>query len=154
MPAAPSPVVETVRALARLARLIERSTGELSLAHYRVLSAVAGGDERASRMATRLALGKPAISAAVEALCQRGLLIREDVEGDQRATSLRITDEGAAILITVEGAMVHLLSAVIDHTPDPAGVLGSLTQLGAALDKVADERPAARTRPTSAGAAG
>ena len=47
--------------------------GSLGLAHYRFLALVAGGDERASRLAERLALGKPAVSAAVGALVAQGL---------------------------------------------------------------------------------
>ena len=87
--------VAAVRAVARLARVLERASGDLSMAHYRVLAAVADGDERASRVAARLALGKPTISASVDALCRHGLLTREDVEHDQRATTLRLTDAGA-----------------------------------------------------------
>ena len=79
--------VAAVRAVARLARVLERASGDLSMAHYRVLAAVADGDERASRVAARLALGKPTISASVDALCRRGLLTREDVVHDQRATT-------------------------------------------------------------------
>ncbi len=63
---------DAVRALARASRVLERASSELSLAHYRVLSAIASGDERGSRIAARLALGKPTVSAAVESLCQRG----------------------------------------------------------------------------------
>lgn len=147
------PEVETVRALVRLARLIERSTGSLSLAHYRVLSAVAAGDGRASRMAARLTLGKPAISAAVEALCQRGLLARAEVEGDQRAISLQVTEDGSSALATAEDALIQLLTEVVDRTADPASVLRSLTQLGEALDELADERLAAHTEAVRTGAA-
>jgi DNA-binding MarR family transcriptional regulator len=83
--------VEAVRALARGSRLLERASGELNLAHYRVLSAIASGDERASRIATRLAIGKPTVSATVEALCHRGLLARSRGDDDQRVDVLRLT---------------------------------------------------------------
>ena len=73
-----------MRALARASRLLERATDELSLGHYRVLAAVAAGEERASRVASRLALGKPTVSATVESLCERGLVARARVAGDQR----------------------------------------------------------------------
>src|SRR5579875_3572176 len=59
---------EAVRALARASSVLERSSSELNLAHYRVLSAIASGQERASHVAARLALGRPAVSAAVESL--------------------------------------------------------------------------------------
>lgn len=135
--------IEAVRALARLARLVERSTGDLSLAHYRVLSAVADGNDRASRMAARLVLGKPTISAAVDSLCQRGLLTRESVAGDQRATALRITAAGTKALSAVEDSIVARFGPVLERTPDPARIIESLGRLGAALDELAEERLAA-----------
>src|ERR1700753_1126039 len=94
--------VQAVRALARMARVLERSTGALTLAHYRVLSAVADGDERASLVAARLALGKPTVSAAVESLTKRGLLAREDAAEDRRAATLTLTPAGEAALAEVE----------------------------------------------------
>ena len=46
---------EAVRALARLSRLMERAVSDegLSLAHFRVLAAVAEGEIRASHVARR-----------------------------------------------------------------------------------------------------
>jgi DNA-binding MarR family transcriptional regulator len=126
---------DAVRALARVARLLERSSGELSLAHYRVLSAVASGEERASRVATRLALGRPAISAAVESLCGRGLLDRAGVAADGRAASLTVTTEGARVLGLAEAEMTERLDELCGHTPDRARVLEALGWLGAAMDE-------------------
>ena len=91
-----------MRALARASRLLERASGDLSLAHYRVLAAVASGEERASRVAARLALGRPAISAAVDSLGQRGLLDRVEVEGDARAVALSVTAAGQRVLAQAE----------------------------------------------------
>jgi DNA-binding MarR family transcriptional regulator len=126
--------VEAVRAVARLSRILERECGELSMAHYRVLAAVADGDERASRVARRLALGKPAISASVEALCRRGLLTREDVAGDQRAITLRITPSGARALRVAEDAMRERLDAVLAHTKRPAETSAALCRLSAGIE--------------------
>ncbi|MGH8963274.1 MAG: MarR family winged helix-turn-helix transcriptional regulator [Jatrophihabitantaceae bacterium] len=139
----PSSEIDAVRALARLARLVERSTGDLSLAHYRVLSAVADGNDRASRMAQRLVLGKPTISAAVDALCQRGLLTRESVEGDQRATALRITPAGTRALDAVEDSILARFGPVLVRTRRPVQIVDSLNRLGVALDDLAEERLAA-----------
>ncbi len=142
---------EAVRALARLARLLERSTGELSLAHYRVLSAIEQGDQRASRLAERLTLGRPAISAAVESLAARGLLERGTVDGDARGTSLRLTDAGRRLLDEVEAAAAAEFAAVAARTPDPDAVLAALAALGPALEQAAAERHAARTAPCDGG---
>ncbi|HEX4306165.1 MAG TPA: MarR family winged helix-turn-helix transcriptional regulator [Solirubrobacterales bacterium] len=138
--------VQAIRALARMARQLERSSGDLNLAHYRVLAAVADGDERASRVADRLALGKPTVSAAVESLTKRGLLSREDAAEDRRAATLALTPAGEAALAAVEDEMLGRLDDLCARTPDPDAVLGSLARLGEALDEVAAERLAARTR--------
>jgi|SRR5579872_3860386 len=154
MPAAPPPTAaatttaaaaghetrQAVESVARLARLLERRCDELSLAHYRVLAAVAGGDERASRVARRLALGKPAVSAAVDALVARGLLERSEVITDQRAVRLALTTEGGAALDRVEREMTAALATVAALTPDPEAAVAALAELGRALDTYLSER--------------
>ena len=137
-------VVQAVRALARASRVLERASGELNLAHYRVLSAVASGDERASRVAARLALGKPTVSAAVDALCRRGLLTRTAEPGDQRAIALSLTGAGRSLLKRVEDEMVATISSLSARTPDPAQVIESLGWIGGAIDQARAERIAAR----------
>jgi DNA-binding MarR family transcriptional regulator len=135
--------VQLIRALARVSSFLEKSSTELSLAHYRVLSAISSGDERASRIAGRLALGKPAISAAVTSLCQRGLLSRVDVEGDLRATKLSLTPEGQALLARAETEMAARLDQVAARVADPAAVMDSLLQLASAIEEVRAGRVAA-----------
>jgi DNA-binding MarR family transcriptional regulator len=134
--------VQAVRAVVRASRLLERASDELNLAHYRVLSAIASGDERASRIAHRLALGKPTVSAAVDALCQRGLLTRSKSQADQRVAALQLTSEGRAVLARVEEAMVARLDDLCSRSPDPEQLLSSLVSIGAAVDDlVAQRRP-------------
>ena len=131
---------DAVRALARASRVLERASSELSLAHYRVLSAIASGDERGSRIAARLALGKPTVSAAVESLCQRGLLVRAGVEGDQRVAALRLTPDGEAVLGRAEEEMIRRIEDLCARTPDPAQLMQSLVWLGDAIDQVVADR--------------
>lgn len=134
VPASAHLATAAVRALTRAARVLEAACAGLSLPHYRVLAAVAEGDERASRLAARLVLGKPAISAAVESLCARDLLSRSVVPGDQRAISLRLTPSGARLLADVEAAMGARLEAVAGQAADRASLLGALALLGPAVD--------------------
>jgi DNA-binding MarR family transcriptional regulator len=134
--------VEAVRALARATRVLERASGELSLAHYRVLSAVASGDERASRVARRLAVGKPTVSAAVDALAQRGLLVRTGVDGDHRVAALHLSREGSALLSRVENEMVRRIHDLSARTPDGDQLLESLVWLGSAIDEMQAQRAA------------
>ncbi|MGH9070961.1 MAG: MarR family winged helix-turn-helix transcriptional regulator [Acidimicrobiales bacterium] len=136
---------EAVRALARASRLLERASGELSLAHYRVLAAIASGDERASRIASRLALGKPTISAAVESLCHRNLLDRSGVCGDQRVSILRLTPQGEALLARVEAGMVAQIRDLCDLSPDGEALMQSLIWMGQAIEQARSERDRAGT---------
>jgi DNA-binding MarR family transcriptional regulator len=136
--------IDAVRALARATRVLERASGELSLAHYRVLAAIASGDERASRVANRLAIGKPTVSAAVEALAQRGLLVRSAVDGDQRVAVLHLTLEGQALLARVEAKMISRIDDLCERTPDPEQLMDSLVWFGAAIDDWQAQRTAER----------
>ena len=135
--------VAAVRALSRAARLLERASGDLTLAQYRVLSAVAGGDARASRIASRLALGKPAVSNAVEVLCQRGLLRRTD-DDDQRVVALVLTAAGKRQLAAVERDMSRWLDGVLARSGDPDGVLHALVAFGDGIEALHAERAAVR----------
>lgn len=126
------PSVET---LSRLARILERASGELSLSHYRVLAMVSAGDGRASRLAGRLALGKPAISAAVESLVSRGLLARSDSDPDRRATRLQITAKGREALITEESLMCVALGDLLSHATKPTAILAAISDVALALDR-------------------
>jgi len=135
--------VPAVRALARVSRVLEAASPDVSLAHYRVLAAVASGEERASLVAARLALGKPAVSAAVESLCRRGLLERLDVVADGRAVALSITSEGALVLDRVEREMTRRVVDLCSRTSDPDALLDFLAQLGSAMDDLRAERLAA-----------
>ncbi|BDZ51984.1 hypothetical protein GCM10025867_42250 [Frondihabitans sucicola] len=133
-------LIRAVRALARASRVVERASDGLSFADYRVLAAISSGEERASRLANRLAVGKPAISATVDSLHKRGLILRNAVEGDARATSLAISEEGAELFARMEGRMARQLELLADRTGDPAGVIASLASLGDAVEQAMQER--------------
>lgn len=131
-----------VQALARTARLLERAAGELSLPQYRVLSAIAAGEDRASRVAARFGLGRPAVSATVEALCREGLVDRTGAPGDQRAIVLSVTPAGRDVLERVEGVMVQALTDLCRRSAadPPRRVLEVMAALGPAVDEVVAER--------------
>lgn len=131
-----------VRAVARLARLIERADTDLSLPQYRVLAMVAAGDERATRLASRLNLAKPTITAMVESLVERGLIRREEVAGDRRAVGLRITAAGEAALESAEVAMMARVMPVLDRLDDSerALVLAAFDAVERSLDAAVASR--------------
>lgn len=131
-----------VRAVARLARLIERADTDLSLPQYRVLAMVAAGDERATRLASRLNLAKPTITAMVESLVERGLIRREEVAGDRRAVGLRITSSGEAALESAEVAMMARVMPVLERLDDSerALVLAAFETVERSLDAAVASR--------------
>jgi DNA-binding MarR family transcriptional regulator len=139
--------------LARVSRILERAPGELSLSHYRILTMVSAGDGRASRLAGRLALGKPALSAAVESLVSRGLLVRSGSDPDRRAIQLEITAQGRAVLLASEENMSAALADLLGHARDTPAVMAALDDLSGALERRQTEHDAARREPLARGVA-
>jgi len=134
---------QAVRALARTARLFERvMPGRLSMADFRMLSAISDGEARASRLARRLALGKPTVSATVDSLVKRGLVTRTAHGSDQRAIDLALTLEGVAVLAEADAALGHAVERIAAETPDPDATLGALAAIGPALDLLLAARDA------------
>ena len=115
--------------------MLERSLPELSLADFRVLSAVAEGEARASRLAHRLALGKPAISSTVDSLVRRGLLSKQAHDADQRATDLVLTASGEVARSAAEQALVAVVTQLADDTDDAAATLTALASLETAIER-------------------
>jgi DNA-binding MarR family transcriptional regulator len=95
-------------------------------------------------VAERLAIGKPTVSAAVDALAQRGLLSRSGVDGDQRVAVLHLTPEGTALLSRVEAEMIRRIDDLCARTPDGRQLMESLVWLGSAIDEVQAQRAAER----------
>jgi long-chain acyl-CoA synthetase len=133
-----------VRTLTRLARMLERGAGDLSLPQFRVLVLIDEGGERASQLADHLALAKPTITAVVDGLVERGYLKRTADCIDRRATKITLTAAGKKALYSAEHAMHARLNDVLAHAEDPAAIERALEDLGAAVDKARTERLAGR----------
>jgi DNA-binding MarR family transcriptional regulator len=136
----PQSLTRAVRALARASRIVERASLDLSFADYRVMSAIEGGEGRASRLADRLALGKPAVSASVESLSKRGLVIRSKVDGDNRAVALTLSEEGRDLYDRMQARMSRQLELLAERTPDPDGVIRALALLDDAVEAAIEQR--------------
>jgi len=129
-----------VRTLTRLARMLERGAGDLSLPQFRVLAVVEEGGGRASQLADRLAVAKPTITAAVDGLVERGYLKRSADSDDGRATKITLTAAGRKALYGAEHAMHARLHDVMAHADDPAAIERALEDLAAAVDRARAER--------------
>jgi DNA-binding MarR family transcriptional regulator len=133
-----------VRTLTRLARMLERGAGDLSLAQFRVLALVEDGGERASKLADLLAVAKPTITAVVDGLVDRDYLKRTADCDDRRATTITLTAAGRKALYDAEHAMHTRLYDVLAHTEDPAAIEKALEDLAAAVDRARAERLSGR----------
>jgi DNA-binding MarR family transcriptional regulator len=123
--------------VARLARVLECALSSLSpslsLAHYRVLAAVDHGGERATQLARGLALAKPTVTAAVDGLVDRGLVVREPVPGDRRALRISLTAAGRDLLAAADAALSTRLSEVMAASGvEPAAAVATLAALAPA----------------------
>ena len=134
--------------MALLGRTLERACADLTLAQYRVLAMVASGDARASKLAERLAVGKPTVTAVVDGLVDRGYLRREAVPGDRRSASIVVTDAGRTRLAEAEDAMSarleHLLGAVTDRKAFVRGLTEMHASMRAEFQAKLDAAPAGR----------
>ncbi len=131
--------------VARLHRALELSPGlELTLPQYRVLGLLSAGDERASVLATRLAVSRPTVSALVDSLVERGLVEREVAHDDRRAVRLSITAAGRHAVDATAAALRPALDAIVGRCADPAAVAAALEQLVPALDAWWHDRIVAR----------
>jgi DNA-binding MarR family transcriptional regulator len=133
-----------VQAITRVSRMLERASAELSLADFRMLSAIADGEARATRLAARLAVGKPAVSAGVDSLERRGYIERSRVEGDQRASALSLTPAGVQARQRVEAEMVRRLRALCERTEGGDQLIALLGRLDDAVEAVMAEHIAER----------
>jgi DNA-binding MarR family transcriptional regulator len=123
------------RALTLAARALERAAAvrELTLAQFRILVLIAAGDERSTRLAERLAVAKPTITAVVDGLVDRGLVVREAVAGDRRSIRVALTPVGIAALAAAEDEMTETLTRIFEHARDRDALLSSLLDLDDAL---------------------
>ncbi|MFT4211196.1 MAG: MarR family transcriptional regulator [Microbacterium sp.] len=150
-PTEPEHLDEAVRALTRSARMLDRALPDISMADFRMLSAISDGIDRASRLAGMLALGKPAVSATVDSLVRRGLLARQTREDDRRAVDLALTDRGARTLQDARAALAGVVLDIAGHTPDAEATLAALAVFGEGVRARHQERRAARENGTCAG---
>ncbi len=100
-----------------------------------VLAAVDDGGERASHLASGLAVAKPTITAAVDGLVERGYLAREPVPRDRRSVRISLTPAGRRCLAEAEAAMAESLSRILEDGGHRGSALTALAEFGPALEQ-------------------
>ena len=119
----------------RLFRTLERVDTGMTPQQYRILKLAGVGGERSARLAERLAVAKPTLTAIADSLVAAGYAQRETEAGDRRVVRLCLTATGRAALERADAAYAGWLRALLGETSDPAGVLEVLRDLDAALDE-------------------
>jgi DNA-binding MarR family transcriptional regulator len=125
-------ITSSVRVLARLQRVLESTDSGLTVPQYRMLLALSEGGERSARLAERLTIRKPTVTALADGLVAAGYAERHAEPGDRRIVRLHITDEGRRALEQAEHAYAARLGPLLGEVPE---LVDALLAMGAALDR-------------------
>jgi long-chain acyl-CoA synthetase len=132
------------RAIARLAKHLEHGLApvDLSVPQYRVLALLAGGPAASSWLADRLTVSPPSVTAVVDGLVARDLVVRIPDPSDRRRLNLELTEAGRRLLVDADASVNERLTQIAGHLDgsDPADAVHNLEQWHDALDAYRDER--------------
>lgn len=141
-----------VRVLAHLHRMLESAEAGLTIPQYRMLAVLSEGGERSARVAQKLAVRKPTLTALADGLIAVGYAERESEPGDRRIVRLTLTDAGRAALARADEAYLARLAPVLAELREPDRLVGDLLEVGEVLAarvraRVAAESAVAEPRP-------
>ncbi len=124
-------VVNAARAIVRLSRRLEvaLADADLTLSQYRVLSFLANGESRPSRIAPNVSVTRPTVTALLDGLVVRGLVDRQPDETDRRRVRHRVTAAGKRALAEADKAAEANLRALSAHL-DPLCAAEAIEGLG------------------------
>jgi DNA-binding MarR family transcriptional regulator len=138
----------------RLFRALERLDTGLTPQQYRILRLAGAGGERSARLAERLAVARPTLTATADGLVAAGYLQRRAEPGDRRVVRLCLTEAGRAALGAAEAAYAGWMSGLLADSGDPAAAMDSLLALESVLDERCQGRKlAAAAAPADGGTA-
>src|ERR1035438_5155384 len=126
---------DAVLTVMRLVRTLERVDSGLTPQQYRILKMAGAGGERSARLAERLAVAKPTLTATADGLVAAGYAQREAEAGDRRVVRLCLTAAGRAALERADAAYADWLGPLLGATGDMAGVLEVIRGLDTAMDE-------------------
>ncbi len=124
---------QAVMAILRLFRGLECVDAGLTPSQYRIMKLAGAGGERSTRLAQRLAVAKPTLTATADGLVAAGYACRAAEPGDRRVVRLSLTPAGRAALDRADTAYADWLGPLLDATGDPGAVLDALGLLGSAM---------------------
>jgi DNA-binding MarR family transcriptional regulator len=124
---------QAIMVILRLFRGLEGVDTGLTPSQYRIMKLAGAGGERSTRLAQRLAVAKPTLTATADGLVAAGYASRAAEPGDRRVVRLSLTPAGRAALDRADAAYSAWLGQLLDATGDPAAVLDALELLGSAM---------------------
>jgi DNA-binding MarR family transcriptional regulator len=143
--------VSAVLAIMRLARALEHVDAGLSAQQYRILKLAGAGGERSARLAERLAVAKPTLTAIADSLVAAGLARREAEPGDRRVVRLHLTEAGNVAVERADAAYGQWLGRLLELTGDGDRIQADLQLINVAIDGLRRSRKPGATAPASAG---
>ncbi len=141
-PAAPR-ASQVVMILLRLFRALERVDTDLTPQQYRILKLAGAGGERSAKLAERLAVAKPTLTATADGLVAAGYARRDAEPGDRRVVRLCLTAAGRDAVDRADAAYTGWLDQLLAETGEPDQVLYALDVLNQAMDEARRARLAA-----------
>lgn len=113
----------------------------LSLRQYRILERLSERPHRTTELASMSGVSQPTASAAVAALEARGLVRRSADPRDGRATLLKLTDDGRAVLGAAKTRVIERIVRVTRNVDaqDAAGLQRLLPILVDGMNRTRDE---------------
>jgi len=124
---------QAIMVILRLFRGLECVDAGLTPSQYRIMKLAGAGGERSTRLAQRLAVAKPTLTATADGLVAAGYACRAAEPGDRRVVRLSLTTAGRAALDRADAAYAGWLGQLLDGTGDPEAVLDALELLGSAM---------------------
>ena len=126
-------VTRAILVILRLNRGLDCVDAGLTPAQYRIMKLAGAGGERSTRLAQRLAVAKPTLTALADGLVAAGYASRTAEPGDRRVVRLTLTEAGQAALDRADAAYAAWFTGLLTATGEPATVLAALGQLDSAL---------------------
>jgi DNA-binding MarR family transcriptional regulator len=136
-------LADAVLTILRISRGLERIEAGVSPQQYRMLKLIGAGGERSARLADKLSVARPTLTATADSLVAAGLACRETEQGDRRVVRLRLTDAGQAAIVRADAAYSSWLEQVLAATGQSEQILADLRLLDTALTERVRARMAA-----------
>jgi DNA-binding MarR family transcriptional regulator len=143
--------VDGLLTVLRIVRVLERIDAGVSPQQYRMLKMIGGGGERSARLAEKLAVARPTLTATADSLVAAGLAVRQTEPGDRRVVRLCLTEAGEAAVRRADEAYGGWFGSVLDFTGQRDQILADLDLLNDSMTERRRARQAAASDATGPG---